>query len=112
MNTATTNNTETTENHAHIVIMREWNVAGVSIGNQKKVKNTTTWKGDNMGLLEQKKEITSKLEFILKDKFGEKTLMAWIDEYDGLLHIRQCSLETREQCAAMCKWYLDIVSEL
>ena len=53
-----TNNTETMGNHAHIVIMKKSSVAGVSIGNPK-LKNTTIWKGDNMGvfLLDLEKKI-------------------------------------------------------
>jgi len=64
-----------------------------------------------MGLLEQKKEIEKKLEFFTMDH-DKKVLAAYISDSDGTLHMYNEKFETKEECAEMCKWYLNIVGEL
>ena len=64
-----------------------------------------------MGLLEQKKEIESKLHFYTHD--GErKHLAAWVCESDGSLRVDSMYVETKEEGKALCQWYLSVCDEL
>lgn len=64
-----------------------------------------------MGLLELKKEIESKLHFYTYDG-TLKHLAAYISETDGKLHVFNDKVETKEESAQICEWYLKIVNEL
>lgn len=71
-----------------------------------------------MGLLEQKRkleielqELDQKLHFNLSD--GVKNyVVAYIDEYDGLFHLYNEKVNTKEECIAICEWYLKTAKEL
>ena len=63
------------------------------------------------GLLAKKKEIEMKLEFYLYDG-DEKYRAAYISDLDGTLHIWDDKLDTKEDCIAVCEWYLKTVKEL
>lgn len=63
-----------------------------------------------MGLLEQQKEIESKLHFYLT-RDGMKRLAAYINS-DGSLRIFNEKLETKEECVSLCQWYLSVCDEL
>ena len=64
-----------------------------------------------MGLLDQKKEIDSKLKFFWKEDDEEK-IIAWVDDYDGSLVIDKLGIGTIHQSKAICKWYLSICEDL
>ncbi len=63
------------------------------------------------GLLEQKKKIESQLHFYTYDD-NQKNLAAYISDMDGTLRMFNEKFETKEECAAMCEWYLKTVKEL
>lgn len=70
------------------------------------------------GLLEQKnkleiklEEINKKLHFYLSDGVNNH-VVAFIDEYDGSLHLYKERVNTKEECISICEWYLKTVKEL
>jgi hypothetical protein len=63
-----------------------------------------------VGLLKQKQEIEAKINFYIKED-SIKSLIAWIDEYDGNLCF-DSKPKTMEQCKAICEWYLNVYGEL
>ena len=64
-----------------------------------------------MGLLDQKKEIDSKLKFFWKEDDEEK-IIAWVDDYDGSLVIDKLGMNNINQSKAICKWYLSVCEDL
>lgn len=64
-----------------------------------------------MGLLDQKRDIEMKLEFYLYDN-DIKYRAAYISDLDGTLRVFDDHLETKEDCIALCEWYLKTVKEL
>lgn len=73
---------------------------------------------DVMGLLEQKEkldkqlsEVDRKLHFYLSDGVKEH-VVAFIDDIDGYFHLYNEKVNTKEDCIALCEWYLKTVKEL
>lgn len=70
-----------------------------------------------MGILEEQKtleskllEVDTKLRFFVSD--GTIKAEAARISSDGTLRVNNDKFETKEECIAMCQWYLNIASEL
>lgn len=64
-----------------------------------------------MGLLKQREEIESKMNFYWKQG-ATKDLLAWVCDIDGSLRVDSGKIDTIDQSKAMCQWYLSICDEL
>ena len=64
-----------------------------------------------MGLLKQREEIESKMNFYWPQG-ATKELLAWVCDVDGSLRVDSAKIDTIEQSKAMCQWYLSICDEL
>lgn len=70
------------------------------------------------GLIAKKKqlekdleEIENQLNFYVFDD-NKKDLVAYISEHNGYFHLYNEKINNKEECIAICEWYLKTVKEL
>lgn len=71
-----------------------------------------------MGLLEeykklenQERELYKRFRFCVTDG-SSQVEAAYVSTSDGVLRILSDKIETKEECIAICEWYLNLAKEL